>query len=410
MKSAPHVAFGILACLAAFASPITTARAGTTSVIYSFEGGADGEYADTDLVRDASGNLFGTTVQGGDHGSGTVWELHPNGDGTWTHTVLYSFTGGVDGGEPYKGVTLDASGNLYGTAVTGGGGGCEGGCGVAYRLTNGGGTWTQSVIHTFTGGDDSSGPGAGLTIDDSGNIYGMAPTGGKFFAGTIFEMQPAKGGTYKFKVIHAFTGGKDGIGGSAGRLVPRDGELFGAATAGGVNGAGTIYQLSPTGRGKWKFKTLYAFRGSLDAGFPYGGLAFDALGNIFGTTYYDGANDVGAVYELSQKNNGMWKERVLYSFDGGSDGNGSIANVNFDTDGNMYGTTSEGGSDGDGVIFRLAPGRKNSWTESIAHNFAGPPDGAYAYNGMVGDGANNFFGATVHGGADDEGAIYQFTP
>src|SRR2546421_12145443 len=143
------------------------ARAGTR-VIYSFAGDEDGEYTDTDLVIDSAGNLYGSSVRGGAFGGGTVFQLAPSSNG-WIHTVLYSFTGGADGGEPYKGVTLDAQGNLYGTAVTGGTGACEGGCGVAYKLTNSGGTWTQTVIHSFSGGDDGSGAGSRLTVDRSGN-------------------------------------------------------------------------------------------------------------------------------------------------------------------------------------------------------------------------------------------------
>src|SRR6266566_10159907 len=150
---------------------------GGTNVIYSFAGDEDGEYADTDLAIDKAGNLYGTTVLGGDFGGGTVFQLSPSGN-AWTHTVLYSFHGGADGGEPYKGVTLDSQGNLYGTAVTGGGGSCEGGCGVAYKLTHSGGVWTQTVIHTFTGGDDGYGPGTGLTLGRYGTLYGMTPTGG----------------------------------------------------------------------------------------------------------------------------------------------------------------------------------------------------------------------------------------
>jgi uncharacterized repeat protein (TIGR03803 family) len=398
----------LLGSVAACALATISAQAATTMVIYSFGGGADGEYADTDLVMDAAGNLYGTTVQGGAHASGTVWQLHPNGDGSWSHSVLYSFTGGVDGSEPYKGVTLDAQGDLYGTAVTGGGGGCEGGCGVAYKLTNNGGSWTQSVIHTFTGGADGAGPGAGLTLDDKGNVYGMAPTGGANGAGTIFRIHPVKGGKWNFAVIHAFTG-TDGIGGSAGRLVFRGKHLYGAATAGGANGDGDVYRLTRTKTGEWSFETLYSFLGTPDAGFPYGGLTFDALGNLYGTTYYDGANDLGAVYELSPAR-GTWKERVLYSFAGGADGAGSIANTNFDAAGNLYGTTSEGGADNDGTIFRLVPGAHHKWSESVVHSFAGAPDGEYAYNGMVSDGAGNFYGATVHGGDGDDGAIYEFTP
>ena len=133
----------ILLLIALYGSGV---KASTTEVIYSLAGDDDGEYTDTDVAIDAEGNLYGASVLGGDFGGGTVWQLSPVGGG-WVHTVLYSFTGGADGGEPYKGVTLDAAGNLYGTAVTGGSGSCEGGCGVTYKLTKSGTTWTQSVIH-----------------------------------------------------------------------------------------------------------------------------------------------------------------------------------------------------------------------------------------------------------------------
>ena len=150
--------------------------AGPNKLLYSFTGGADGEYTDTELAIDSAGNLYGTSVQGGLYGSGTVFEVTPAG----VHTVLYNFTGGVDGGEPYKGVTLDPHGNLYGTAVTGGSGSCEGGCGVLYKLTNSGGTWTQTVVHAFTGGKDGSGPGSPVAFDARGNLFGTTPTGGTF--------------------------------------------------------------------------------------------------------------------------------------------------------------------------------------------------------------------------------------
>ena len=409
MTPAPNLLLRTFAAFAVATLFVRPAAASTTSVIYSFAGDEDGEYTDTDLVMDGAGNIYGTSVQGGDFGSGTVWRLSPSGN-TWVHTVLYSFTGGTDGGEPYKGVTLDADGNLYGTAVTGGSGSCEGGCGVAYKLTNNGGTWTQSVIHAFTGGHDGSGPGAGLTIGDNGDVYGMAPTGGALGEGTIYRLHERKNGTWVLNVIHTFTGGADGIGGSAGRLVFRGRHLYGAATAGGVNGQGTVYQLTPAKTGEWGFRTIYSFQGQPDGGFPYGGLIFDALGNLYGTTYYAGANGLGCVYQLTPRHGGEWKEAVLYSFKGGSDGEGSIGNLVFDGTGNLYGTTSEGGTAGDGVIFRLAPLTRHKWRESVVHSFAGPPDGAFAYNGMVGDGAGHYYGATVHGGADDEGAIYAFTP
>ena len=164
----------ILVVCAAIAVLGTAAwAASTTKVIYSFAGGADGEYTDTELVMDSAGNLYGTSVQGGTYASGTVFQVTPEG----VHTVLYNFTGGTDGGEPYKGVTLDAEGNLYGTAVTGGGGACEGGCGVVFKLTNSGGVWTQTVIHAFTGAD-GSGPGSPVSIDKHAMSSARRPPAG----------------------------------------------------------------------------------------------------------------------------------------------------------------------------------------------------------------------------------------
>lgn len=402
-----HLVGGFVA-LVALSLCVGSVKASTTEVIYSFAGEDDGEYIDSDVATDAAGNLYGTSVLGGDFGGGTVWQLSPVGDG-WVHTVLYSFTGGADGGEPYKGVTLDAAGNLYGTAVTGGSGSCEGGCGVAYKLTKSGATWIQSVIHAFTGGNDGSGPGARVALDKRGNVYGMTPTGGANGLGVIYELHPKANGDWALRVIHTFTGGSDGSSGSAGKMLLRGGHIYGAVTAGGTNGSGTIFELTPTRVGEWDFKILYSFQGAPDGSFPYGALLFDAAGNLYGTTYYGGTNGLGAVYELSPSDVGEWNETLLYSFKAGSDGNSSISNLVSDAAGNLYGTTSEGGL-GSGTIFKLTPGQNGTWTESIPHSFQGSPDGAFPYAGMVGGGAGTFYGATVHGGDDGEGSIYKFTP
>jgi uncharacterized repeat protein (TIGR03803 family) len=384
-----------------------------TTVIFSFAEDT-GEYPSTELVMDGAGNLYGTAVTGGDFGSGTVYQLSPSGD-TWTQTVLHHFTSGADGGQPYGGVTLDAEGNVYGSAVVGGTGlACEGGCGVVYKLTDVGGVWTQTVLHNFTGGTDGQGPGGPVTLDAQGNVYGMTPIAGEFGAGTIYQLKPAPGGGWKFRVIHAFTGGDDGGNGSAGRLLFDDaGNLFGVATVGGAFGKGVAFEMTPQNGGRtWAYQTIYAFKGRPDAGFPYGGLARDERGNLYGTTYYDGQYNLGAVYQLSPRSGGVWKERVLYSFRGGLDGSNSISNLVFDADGNLFGTTSEGGAlgCGCGAIFKLSPMGHGQWTESIEHAFTNSPDGSYPYAGLVGDGLGNFFGATVHGGEDGDGSIYQFTP
>ena len=346
------IRFKNVAPLFVIALSLVAATATTTDVIFSFEE-EDGEYADTDLETDSVGNIYGTTVLGGDHGSGTVFQLSPA-PGGWVHTVLYSFTGGADGGEPYKGVTIDQRGNLYGTAVTGGSGSCEGGCGLVYKLTNSGGRWTQRVIHAFTGGDDGSGPGARVTVDRSGNVYGMTPTGGTYGLGTIYKLHP-DAGTWDFQVIHTFTGGADGSSGSAGRMLLRHGRLYGAATTGGTYGSGVVFELTPTAVGEWDFRTLYSFHGQPDGSFPYGALLHAASGKFYGTTYYGGQNGIGTVYELTPRATGEWGERVIHSFQNGNDGNSPISNLVSDAAGNLYGTTSEGGL-GSGVIFKLTPG------------------------------------------------------
>lgn len=395
----------ILVVCAAIALLETAAwAANTTKLIYSFAGGTDGEYTDTELVMDGAGNLYGTSVQGGTYASGTVFQVTPEG----VHTVLYNFTGGADGGEPYKGVTLDAQGNLLGTAVTGGGGSCEGGCGVVFKLTNSGGVWTQTVIHAFTSAD-GSGPGSPVSIDKHGNVFGTTPTGGKYGMGVIYVLQPI-GGSWKFRVVHAFTGGTDGGGGSAGRLlIDGLGNLYGVCTVGGVNGFGTVYEVSLI-KGQVQFTTLYAFKDQPDGALPYSGLAFDKAGNLYGTTYYAGANDLGTVYKLT-RGKGTWTETVLYSFNGKTDGGNPISGLIADASGNFYGTTSAyGASCGCGTIFKMTPGSSGNWIESVAYRFPGTPNEGTAYNGLVSDGVGHFYGATVNGGTANDGTIYEFIP
>ncbi|MBA3914921.1 MAG: hypothetical protein H0X25_13955 [Acidobacteriales bacterium] len=382
--------------------------AASTKVIYSFAGDEDGEYPDTDLVLDKAGNIYGTTVLGGDFGSGTVFMLSRSGNG-WSHTVLYDFTSGKDGGQPYKGVTLDAQGNLYGTTVTGGTGSCEGGCGVAYKLTNSSGVWTQTVLHSFTGGNDGSGPGNALTIDPAGNLFGMTPIGGAFGLGTIYQLHPRSDGSYAFRVIHQFAGGIEGSSASAGRLLlDQTGNLYGVTTVGGIHESGMAFELVRSPQG-FQYKDLYNFHGVPESGFPYSALVRDSTGHLYGTTYYAGANNLGSVYELTY-HAGIWQQDLLYSFTAGIDANSPIGNLVVGSTGKLYGASSEGGTATVGTIFQLSRDGNGQWTESVVYNFQGSPDAALPYDGMVGDGQGNYYGATVRGGVADEGAIYQFTP
>jgi uncharacterized repeat protein (TIGR03803 family) len=390
--------------------------ANAEKVLYTFTGGNDGGDPAAQLIFDSSGSAYGTTVVGGTSTFGTVFKLTPHSNGTWTETVLYSFLGGSDGKYPYGGVTLDAKGNLYGTTVSGGSGGtCSGdGCGTIFKLTRSGKSWSESVLYSFTGGKDGAGPGGGVVFDKKGNLYGTTPDGGSVngcSCGVVYELSPAKGGQWKQTAIHTFTGGNDGSTGSLGLLLfDQAGNLYGLAELGGAHAAGTAFKLSPAAAGKWQFGTIDGFRGMPHAGFPYGGLISDAAGNLYGTTYYAGANGLGSVFKLTNSN-GKFKESLLYSFKTGTDGNSPTSTLVFDAQGNLYGTTSAGGdANGDGTVFKLAPTSGGKWKESVAHRFQNNRDGANPYYGMALDKAGNLYGTTASGGAHSQGVIFEIIP
>lgn len=329
--------------------------------------------------------------------------------------------GGNDGKYPYGGVTLDAKGNLYGTTVSGGSGGiCSGdGCGTIFKLTRSGKSWEESVLYNFTGGNDGSGPGGGVVFDKQGNLYGTTPDGGKANAcggngcGVVYQLMPTKGGKWRQRVIHSFTGGNDGSTGSLGLLLlDQAGDLYGVAEEGGAHGAGTAFELSPSSGGKWTMSTLHGFKGMPHAGSPYGGLISDAAGNLYGTTYYGGANGLGSVFKLAPDSKGKWSESVLYSFKTGTDGNSPTSTLVFDAQGNLYGTTSAGGdTNGDGTVFKLTPTSDGKWKQSVVHRFKNSPgDGANPYYGLTLDKAGNLYGTTAIGGAQGQGVIFEIIP
>jgi uncharacterized repeat protein (TIGR03803 family) len=395
----------------AFGGPVTAvpatglgvnAAAGTEQVLYSFTGGNDGGNAATGLVFDGHGNLYGTTVVGGIYACGTVFKLQPQASPPWHETVLYNFGCYGDGKNPHGGVTFDPQGNLDGTTVSGGTGGSCGssGCGVAFQLT----PKVDKVLHSFSGGNDGFGPGAAVVFDPAGNVYGETPDGGVHSAGVVYELTHA-GRQWHEKIVHAFTGGKDGGVGSLGSML-RDtsGNLFGVTEIGGAHSAGTVFELSATTK---KLTTLYAFKGTPDAGSPYGGLLADASGNLYGTTYYGGANGLGSVYELIHNSNGKYRERVLYSFKGGSDGSSSTSTLVFGKSGDLYGTTSAGGGSCNcGTIFKV---NAKSGKEAVLHSFGGGTDGAFSYYGLTEDASGKFYGTTVAGGSSNQGVVFAFT-
>lgn len=402
-----------LALLITAAFAVASCAADNESVVYNFTGGNDGGQPAAQLIFDSSGNMYGTTVVGGLFGCGTVFELSFSGS-QWNQTVLYSFDCFNTGKNPYGGVTLDSSGNLYGTTVAGGSGGvCSGdGCGVVYELTKSGDTWNETVLYNFTGGNDGFGPGGAVVFDKAGNLYGTTPDGGAFAEGVVYQLAP-NNGQWTQSVIHAFTGGDDGAVGSLGPLlVDARGTLYGVTELGGHYGAGVAFSLSRSGN-TWNYATMYAFQGLPDAGFPYGGLIADPQGRLYGTTYFGGTSGLGSVFEVSSGATVrmLWKETVLYSFQGDTDASYPTSALVFDAAGNLYGTSSTGGNPSCdcGTIFKLTP-HSGGWDESVLHSFGGSGDGQSPSYGMTPDGKGAYFGVTPVGGLHGQGTVFQISP
>jgi uncharacterized repeat protein (TIGR03803 family) len=272
----------------------------TESVPYRFTGQHGAFFPGPgNLLFDRAGNIYGTTKQGGDYGSGTVYELTKSNNGFWIESVIYSFPGsGSDGYFPAGGLVVDSAGNLYGTTTTGGSG-CE--CGIVFELSPSGSGWTETVIHQFQGPDGST-PYATLTLGPSGEIYGATAGGGSGNAGVIFEMSPS-GGSWSYSVLYQFQGTSPG--GPNGPLVlDAAGDLYGTAAADGAYGFGSVFKLTP-GNGGWSYTSLHDFTELSDGAYPLGGPTLDSHGNLYGTAAgggsrtCGGSNYCGTVWEIT---------------------------------------------------------------------------------------------------------------
>lgn len=333
----------------------------TFGTLYSFDPAhGDGSNPFGGVVFGPGGLLFGTTGSSGASNAGTVFKLQPRPSippsplTPWNETVLYSFPGGSGGSTPlFEDVVFDPAGNMYGTTAGGGG--------IVWQLVPPG-TWgTENVLVSFTGANGKYSYG-GLTFDTAGNLYGTTYQGGTSDAGVVFQLVPVMGG-WSENVLYNFHGGNDGADLIAGLIFDPAGNLYGAATAGGMNGGGTVFELSPPGR--WTtFTPLYSFSSTggpicpsaygPDPGpGPWASLAMDSAGNLYGTTCADGMYGYGNVFELVKASG--WSYSDLYDFTGGTDGAYPISNVVFDASGNLYGTASAGGSQGFGVVWEITP-------------------------------------------------------
>ncbi len=340
--------------------------------IYKFNGEPDGSAPQAGLAIDGNGNLYGTTTSGGQYDGGTVFELTQTSPGAWHETILYSFGDGADGGSPGGSLAIDANGNIFGTTSQAG----SGSRGTVFELSQTSpGVWTIATLYAFTGHADGSTPAAGLTLDASGNIFGTALDGGNTAkqciigqfdgCGVVFELSPSAGG-WTYNVIHTFNGYNGAL--PRGTLLLKDGNLYGTTSSGGnvkyfgYGGFGVVFELSPSAGG-WTETVLHIFGEKaapgntfIDGSSPYSGVVFDAAGNLYGTTMHGGTG-YGNVYKVSPTSGG-WKESLVHAFSNANQA-GDLrglypqGGVIFDSNGNMFGTT-EGGGRGAGVLFEIA--------------------------------------------------------
>jgi uncharacterized repeat protein (TIGR03803 family) len=391
VRHAGHALLAVALLHVLFLTP--PAQAQIYNELYSFFG-RHGIYPYGGLIRGKSGALYGTTGGGGAYHEGTVFRLKANGK----ETVLHSFAA-TDGAGPYSGVIMDTAGNIYGTTVNGG----SFSSGVVFRLDTVG---VFSVLYSFTGGADGFNPFAGLVRDGLGNLYGTTQEGGDSTChpiagcGTIYKLDT----TGSLTVLHAFSGA-DGEFPQTGGALAQDasGNLYGTTTNGGnldaCNGVGcgVVFKLDTNGT----YTVLYRFEGGSAGAYPDSGVILDKKGRLYGTTEVGGdlnlcnGGGCGVVFKLNT--NGTYA--VLHTFKAGSDGafpGGALLH----TAASLFGTTREGGDLsacnglGCGVVFQLDVGGKYT----VLRSFIGGTDGVEPLSGVIRDGEGNLYGTTLQGG------------
>jgi uncharacterized repeat protein (TIGR03803 family) len=455
------------------------ALAQTDIVLYNFcsqPNCVDGEGPASSVVPDGAGNFYGTTQLGGANSYGTVFELSPDGVGGYNETVLYSFCSlqnCTDGSEPTSALIFDASGNLYGTACSGGpsGQGVPSACGdgsdgygVVFELSpephggcpagsNSGNGWCETVLHSFTSTPDGASPFAGLTWDPVGNLYGTTYGGGSGM-GTVYELSPNRSGGWSESVLYSHCSQPNCADGAYpnGQLQASNGNFYATTEEGGAHAAGTVFELSPQPRGGcpngsytgngWCEAIIHDFAGHpKDGNNPSGTPAIDSAGNLYGTTVYGGGGNCnanlgcGTIWKLTPSG-GAYTEKILRSFHSGPAVIGCCfsirlpynpwAGVVLDASGNIYGMTEYGGSatyctengkgqkSGCGVLYELAKKKKDAYKNEFLWIFSWR-DGAHPVSSLILDGSN-LYGTTYDGGLGEFcpypngcGVVFEFT-
>jgi uncharacterized repeat protein (TIGR03803 family) len=362
---------------------------GTETTLYAFGSYLDGSNPRAGLIMDSAGNLYGTTSSAGALGHGTVFKMTPAG----AETTLYSFAGGTaDGGSPYSGLIMDGAGNLYGSTQFGG----PNDDGTVFKVTP---TGTETVLHSFTGGTtDGLNPWGGVVMDGAGNLYGTTRYGGAPGPGTVYKIAPdgTESLLYSFDAVNGANPG-------AALIIDSAGNLYGTTVNNGGNGAGSgaVFKVTPAGA----ITDLYSFMGTNPGVTNYGTnpeaeLIMDSAGNLYGTTYGGGTYNRGTVFKVSPTG----KETVLYSFAGGTtDGAHPEAGLIMDSAGNLFGTTYDAGANDVGIVFMVSA----KGTETVLHHFAGDQtDGGNPLGTLVMDSAGNLYGTTLTYGPKQVGTVF----
>ncbi|MGC2111441.1 MAG: choice-of-anchor tandem repeat GloVer-containing protein [Candidatus Korobacteraceae bacterium] len=324
----------------------------TEQVLYSFAPGSGGSSPLGGVILDDAGNLYGTTCSGGSGGNGTVFLLSPDGDGNWTEQILYDFAQSGQGACP-NGLIRDAAGNLYGTTIMGG----SNDNGTAYELeADGNGTWTHKILHNFGNGHDGYYPVARMTWDSSGNLFGTTESGGSHpNCGTVFKLTANANGRWTEEVIHNFGFEDDGQSPEGGLVRDAAGNFYGTTAHGGSFNRGVAFRLTPKPGGGSTERVLHHFGYADDGQDPWAGLVWDDAGHLYGTTLYGGSHGYGTVFVLTPAMDGGSGERVLHHFGDGRDGQNPETTLIWDSNGNLYGTASYGGVHLYGAVFEVVP-------------------------------------------------------
>jgi uncharacterized repeat protein (TIGR03803 family) len=350
------------------------------------------------VVADAAGVLYGAAQEGGGHLLGAIYAFDPD---SGNASVLYAFGGnGVSAGEhPTDELVSDSAGNLYGTTQSGG----SGGLGTVFKIDAG--THALTVLHVFTGGSDGAIPSGGLVIDPRDNLFGTTLVGGASDCGTVYRVSRRGAETQ----VYAFGGTQASSGCLPTSALALDsaGNLYGTTMSGGARGRGTVYQLTPgTASSPTRYTVLHRFLGGADGNLPLGGVVLDAAQTqLYGTTSEGGTWGQGTVFACAVDGR---SERVIYAFKatGSGDGGFPTGPLAIDDAGVLYGTTRTGGIDDRGTVFTLDP---SSGAESVLHRFAGPAagDGEDPSGGVLVDAAGELVGTTPLGGSDNTGTIFE---